>query len=250
MNHCVFAPDGKSGAVVLNDGSLWRVELPGKEMTCLHTNIAPTARVGISNDGTWLTCVDEQQVQVWDFPRLRLALTLPGVANAWTLVKFSGDGDSFASGTSDGWVRVYGTRSGRQLLALKAHRDAVLDVALSSNGRWLASASDDATVNLIEVAGQGTPVQLAGARLSYWSVAFSPDSRRLAAGTGEGSIKIWDLVSLREVATLRCGSQPIKQLAFHPDGDVLVCSTSDGGPWTIRFWRAAPLAEVDRSTAP
>ncbi|MGA2865166.1 MAG: protein kinase [Verrucomicrobiota bacterium] len=240
-----FTADGKWFAVGLDNGSIWIAQLPSGQEACLRTNGPPVSSLEFSNDGTWLVCIGGQQIQVWDFPHRRPTVTLPPFPNTATRVSFSGDGESFALGASDGLVRVWATRTGRALLTLKAHRDVVRDVALSSNGHWLATAGWDATVKLIEVAGRSEPVQLVGARLSYHAVAFSPDDRRLAAGTGEGSIKIWDVASRQEVATLRGHTHFVTQVAFHPAGDLLISSTwPAGGP--VRVWRAAPLAEVDR----
>jgi WD40 repeat protein len=65
-------------------------------------------------------------------------------------VSFSPDGRRLASASSDGTVRVWDAASGKELLILKGHTDAVNGVSFSPDGKRLASAGEDRTVRVWE----------------------------------------------------------------------------------------------------
>jgi len=62
-------------------------------------------------------------------------------------VSFSPDGDTLASASGDGTVKLW-DRSGRELQTLQGHSSGVSSVSFSPDGDTLASASEDGTIIL------------------------------------------------------------------------------------------------------
>jgi len=91
-------------------------------------------------------------------------------------------------------------------------------------------------------------------------LAISSDARTIAVGGEYGTIELIQVATGRNVATLSTpesathdsiyyGVKPIvarwpQLLAFSPDNETLLAA--DWGGW-VRVWRAASLAETDRS---
>ncbi|MBT9311407.1 hypothetical protein IXB28_04250, partial [Leptothoe kymatousa TAU-MAC 1615] len=105
--------------------------------------------------------------------------TFPGHTGSVSSVSFSPDGQTIASGSSDGTVKLW-DRSGRELQTLEGHTGWVLSVSFSPDGQTIASGSDDGTVKLWDRSGRELQT-LEGHTGSVRSVSFSPDGQTLAS---------------------------------------------------------------------
>ncbi|MEO0351603.1 MAG: AAA-like domain-containing protein [Cyanobacteria bacterium P01_A01_bin.15] len=107
-------------------------------------------------------------------------------------VAFSTDGNTLASASSDGTVKLWDRNSGTELASLQGHQGSVLSVAFSTDGNTLASASDDGTVKLWDRNSGTELASLQGHQGWVWSVAFSTDGNTLASASSDGTVKLWD----------------------------------------------------------
>ncbi|GLE04800.1 hypothetical protein PINS_up013779 [Pythium insidiosum] len=163
---------------------------------------------------------------------------------------FNPQGTIIASGSVDESVRLWDVRTGRCLVRLLVHQEAVTGLAFCHDGTLLATSSYDGLVRIWDVATMqclreiivGTDAR--GAVVPATLVQFTPNSRFVLVGTMDGRLTLWDYhAPLRAacVATLRghvnrrfCLGAGMLQAS---DGSARVVSGSEDG--RVVFWDLA-----------
>jgi len=151
-------------------------------------------------------------------------------------VKFSPDGQTLASGSTDGTVKLWNVNTGKAFRTLSGHTDSVWSIAIAPDGKTLASGSWDRTVKLWNLETGELRRTLHGHAKQVYSVAFSPDGRTLASGDLNGTIKLWSTRSGCQKGTLK-GHTDSVEIGFSADGTTMI---SGGFDDTIKMWRLAP----------
>ncbi len=139
-------------------------------------------------------------IRLWDVATGRHTRTLTGHTKMVEDVSFSPDGKTLASGGLDGTIRIWNSKTGKQMHAFLEN----------SSGNDLAVQSASVTV-----------------------VIFNADGNVLASGHKNGSIRLWNIETGELTQTLRGHADAVSSITFGPDGKTFASTSKDA---TARLW--------------
>jgi WD40 repeat protein len=192
-------------------------------------------------------------------------------------VAFSPDNRHVVGGLDWGWVCVWDTNSGAEVLCHQLHRFKVQSIAYSPDGRFVVSGSRDGVVCVWNAETGKNRRYLSkeeiGRNWNVISVAYAADGRRIVVGKGsvhyysndKGSsylgwgelfvyrdIRVWNIRLGATRRPLAKGRECITSVAFSPDGRWIASGGKAAMPGkpgapplaTIRLWDADTGTEL------
>ena len=203
----IYAPDGKSIAVVHDSREIQQRALPGGKIL---------ASFPLPNEPD-------------------AALRASGGRRSYR-PQFSADGRTLTVGTTHGSQRFavrWDVASGKELPALVSHGFAIKGVHVLPDGRTIVTTSWDGLIRKWDSAtAKMTPVPDSYVGHAY--AAFSEDGRFAAIGDLRGRVDLRDARDGKIVRVLQQEGKPPARFAFAPDGKSLAMLEASG---TVRFWQ-------------
>jgi RNA polymerase sigma factor (sigma-70 family) len=149
-----------------------------------------------------------------------------------------------ATAGQDGTVRLWDSRTGKEIAALTGHDRPVRAVAFS-RGKVLASGDEEGKLRLWDMAGRKLLFLTRTSLGKIRSVAFSIDGLSLAAAGTSEAAELYDTPSGKLLRTIKGGTlkETIHAVAFAPDGKGILL----GGEVTLNrgtHWNTFYLCEI------
>jgi len=206
------------------------------------------AALAFSPDGSLLAAGIGQTAQIWHVASRRRLAVLTGhgggtYGGAVEGVAFVLDGQTLATASQDGTVRLWnvtaGTQIGDPLPGETAGNNTarLFDVDVSPDGKLLATAGVLGT-RVWDLSTRRRVAAFGGA--GAWDVAFSPDGKHLAAGLLGGAANIYDVRDLDSEPRQLGGHQALSDatdsvfgVAFSPNGELFATAAGDR---TVALW--------------
>lgn len=234
--------DGSRFAVGGRDGFVQVVEVAtGKRLY----SVAPKGPgsvdgVSFSPDGNRLACVG-RDVKIVDSGTGNVLANFRPLASVYR-VRFSPDGRWIACPHSDGMLRIWDVVTQEQVVALRADRGGLMDVAFSPDGQRIAIACRGGrSVKVWEIKSKTLLRTLHGHKNWVSSVAYTPDGESIVSGSYDKTLKLWNADSGELIATMTGHREGITAISVSPDGKRLATSGIDG---TVRVWDPATAQET------
>lgn len=244
-----YAPDGTTIAT----GSGWRnnkditVQLwdasTGKRKAKLAGHTKRITAIVYSPDGiTIATASRDSTVRLWDADMGKHKTTLKhrqGVnaalpwnrdANAVNAIVYSPDGNTIATGTQNGKVRLWDARTGRLKTKFTAHAFGVTSIAYSPDSHTIATVSDGAAELWDGQTGKHRATITKHSRIT--PLAYSSDGNTIATGE-PGGFGLWDAKrGKRKTVTTLKGTPTV----YSPEGNTI--ATEENWNDTVQLWDA------------
>jgi WD40 repeat protein len=162
-------------------------------------------------------------------------------------MSFSPDGKILASSSDDGTIKLWNTKTGKEIRTLLGHERSVRSISFSPNGKTLASISD--TMIKLWNTETGKEIQtLPGHESFVQSISFSPDGKTLASSSDK-IIKLWNVDTGKEIRTLLGHQNSALSMSFSSNGKTLATEIRDKGIFgfhggTIKLWNVDTGKEI------
>lgn len=173
-----FSPDGKMLAGAGHQSvKLWDIK-GWKEITTLKHDDWVHAVV-FSSDGRFLAAVDGKEMKIWDVKAQQVITRLEGDANWIGAIAFSPDSQTFASGGSQGRIKLWATSNWKVVREIR-EVSSISDLAFSPDGKTLAGAGPAVSIWSVENGKRVTSFT----EHNGWvmEAAFSPDGTTIVSG--------------------------------------------------------------------
>ena len=197
------------------------------------------------------------EVRVWDPSAPARVSLIEGNDNV-NAVAFAPHGESLASGSDDGTLRIWNVSRRLARLVVRAHDYAITSLAFDSGGRRVITASADKSIKVWDSESGGPPLlTLAGHTDQVTSVDVSPSGRQISSTSKDKTARVWSATTGDEIAASTCLSLPIPQssagmaaFSLSESGTPARLSRASGGRKTLHLWNwqaSRLVAMVDAS---
>jgi len=161
--------------------------------------------------------------------------TQPGKVNS---LRFTRDGKTLlvASGVTGlyGRAATYEVGSGKLLVSIEGHTDAIQTAIFSPDENSIATASYDRDILLWDAKTGKLKQRFTGHNGAVYSLAFSPVGRTLISGCADETVKVWDVDSGQRLDTMGQPTGEVFSVVVTADGKYVIAGSSDN---RLRVWQ-------------
>jgi len=146
---------------------------------------------------------------------------------------FSPDSKRFVATAYDGTLRVFNTKTFKQVRQLDGHAGKVFALAFSGDGKLVASGGFDNLVRLWDIAVGRAVKTFEGHKDYVRSVAVSTDGKWILSGGDDRTVRLWNVSTGKEELTLSGHDHTVWCVALSRSGPRALSASLDK---TVRYW--------------
>ncbi|KAL1413011.1 TOR complex subunit lst8 [Vanrija albida] len=199
-------------------------------------------RLAISPDKVYLAAAGNSSVRIWDIPSLSNSpiMQLEGHTGNVTALQYSAAGKWIVTGSEDGTVKVWDTRTGQVQRTYKHEGTMVNDVVIHPNQGELISCDQLGSVKIWDLGENTCTHELVPAEdVPIRSVSIASDGGTLVAGNNLGTVFVWriqggaDSTNLVPVTSFVAHNKYVTRCLLSPDTRHLATCSADT---TVKLW--------------
>lgn len=218
-------------------------ELRGFAWHYHHAAIAPFLQVSNQGDPVvdvavfpggrfYAACSRNREIRVWEAKTGNLIRTLSLETGRFRAVSVSPANSHLASGSTDGYVRIWNPLEHDRPTHQIKHGPPVTIVRYAASGKRLLSAGHHGAVRIWDATTGEMTQQIPTGMNGTKAVRFSPDGTKVAIATEDGLVRLRD-VETGSIESILESSTLIESLAYSDDGKILVTGSYEG---RVEIW--------------
>ncbi|KAJ9074218.1 TOR complex subunit lst8 [Entomophthora muscae] len=213
---------------------------------CSRTIQHPDSQVNklcISPDKRFLAAGGQQHIRLYDINSLNPnpVHTFEGHTNNITSIAFHADGKWMVSGSEDGTLKIWDTRT-PVVQRNYDHKAPVNDVVIHPNSNQLISCDQSGSIKLWNLGDNSCTHELVPEDdVAMRSVTISSDGTTLVAGSTKGSCYVWKMANgcagdLTAVTKFTAHTKYLTKCLLSPDSKLLATCSADS---TVKIWNTS-----------
>ncbi|RHX99140.1 hypothetical protein DYB36_009999 [Aphanomyces astaci] len=195
-----------------------------------------------------LSCADDMTVKMWDWEKNWLCTQVfEGHGHYVMMAKFNPkDTNTFATGSLDRTIRVWGLGSSHPHFTLEGHERGVncIDYYPGGDKPYLISGSDDKTVKVWDYQTKTIVHTLDGHTHNLADVMYHPRLPLIISACEDGAVRMWHSTTYRAETTLNYGMERAWCLAGLDSSNVLAIGYDEGSV-VLRLGHDTPVVSMD-----
>lgn len=220
--------------------NVWPMDKKQNLQTVLNSHSESVSAVALSANGDIaLSASWDGTLKAWDTTTNQTLWTWTAPMRSAILVALSADGELALSASGEG-LRVWETRSGKQIGALWHQSSGLKEIALSGDGRTAITISEKGEIVVWDMtSGQRVRTLQEAANFSdplkshdYLGVAIRADGQLAISASPNNTLMIWDIVEGQLLKT-KFEASDLVGVDLSADGRVALCASWNN---TIRVW--------------
>ncbi len=229
------SPDGKWIALEGTDDNLWVMEFGTGKPVCgpLLIDGSPWGLLFTPDSSELIVVTDRGQVSIRSVPGGEPKFEPVKISTTFQPAELSTDGKQFATGSTDGFIRLWDVSTGRVSWE-SPHGSEINSVAFSPNGKLVATAGENRVTSIWETQSGRLIQNLIGHENEVMSVAFSPDGQSVLTSSHDCTARIWDLKTGQQRYLLPHRGE-LLEASYSPDGKYVATASRDR---TAMIWNA------------
>jgi WD40 repeat protein len=198
-----------------------------------HDQMVTAVAWAVHGQGQIVSGSQDLRAVIWDAQQYQPRLTFAQHTSAIQDVAWAADGDTIASSSLGGVIRIWSGNSGREVHGYYFDgATAIRSVAFSPTGERLVAGGNDGVIRLWN---NGVQCQQQAAGEFGTQCVWSPDGRFLLSGSDDNTISLWYPGQKQTPLFTLKQNLPARVLAWSPDGKQFA---SASGP-QVFLWKLA-----------